>query len=151
MQLSEHFSLEEFTRSSTATARGIDNSLNDSNPEHSRIIVNLRNLCREVLEPLRRHLDHPVIISSGYRCPKLNKAVGGVRNSQHMTGEAADIHIPNLTEGREWMAWIIDNLGFDQCIMEHRKNKDGSATHWIHVSFSSTHNRQCVISNIWKK
>lgn len=145
MKLSEHFDLSEFTRSNTAERLNIPNIPNDE------VISNLRTLCREVLEPLRRHLDHPVIISSGYRCPKLNKAVGGVRNSQHMTGEAADIHIPNLTEGREWMAWMIDNLGFDQCIMEHRKNKDGSVTHWIHVSFSSTHNRQCVISNIWKK
>lgn len=151
MKLSEHFELSEFTHSPKATAHGIDNRLNDSDSEHIRIIANLRTLCLEVLEPLRCHLNYPVIISSGYRCRKLNQLVGGVRNSQHMTGEAADIHIPDLVEGREWMAWIVDNLVFDQCIMEHRKNKDGSVTHWIHVSYSSRHNRQCVISNIWKK
>lgn len=145
MNLSEHFTLSEFTRSSTATARGIDNTPSEA------VITNLRTLCREVLEPLRRHLDQPVIISSGYRCPSLNKVVGGVRNSQHMKGEAADLRIPSLSEGREWMEWIIDNLAFDQCIMEHRKNKDNTTTHWIHISYSSTHNRQCVISNIWKR
>lgn len=151
MKLSGHFDLSEFTRSATASAHGIDNELNDSNSEHSLIINNLRTLCREVLEPLRRHLDHPVIISSGYRSKKLNQMVGGVRNSQHMTGQAADIHIPNLAEGREWMEWIVINLGFDHVIMEHRKNIDGSVSYWIHVSYSSRHNRQCVISNIWKK
>lgn len=145
MNLSEHFTLSEFTRSTTATARGIDNTPSEA------VITNLRTLCREVLEPLRRHLDQPVIISSGYRCLPLNKAVGGVRNSQHMTGEAADLRIPSLSEGRDWMEWIIDNLAFDQCIMEHRKNKDGTTTHWIHVSYSPIHNRQCVISNIWKR
>ena len=158
MQLSEHFTLSEFTRSATASARGIDNT---PSPE---AIDNLRALCREVLEPLRRQLDRPVVISSGYRSPKLNKLVGGVRTSQHMTGEAADIAAPMLdTRGKklmpsqslsllqEWMEWIVENTQFDQCILEHRKNKDGTVSHWLHVSHSLKHNRRCVISSIWKK
>ena len=162
--LSQHFRLSEFTRSATASARGIDNTLNQSNAEHSRIINNLRALCENVLEPLRRHLDRPVVISSGYRCKKLNQLVGGVRTSQHMTGEAADIAAPMLDiNGKKlspsqslsilsnWMDWIVDNTQFDQCIMEHRKHKDGTVSHWIHVSHSLKHNRRCVISNIWKK
>ena len=88
--LSQHFRLSEFTRSATASARGIDNTPSAS------AIDNLRRLCQEVLEPLRRHLDRPVVISSGYRCKKLNQLVGGVRTSQHMTGEAADIAAPLL-------------------------------------------------------
>ena len=98
------------------------------------------------------------------RCKKLNQLVGGVRTSQHMTGEAADIAAPKFDSCgkelspseslfllKEWMDWIIENTQFDQCIMEHRKNKDGTVTHWIHVSHSLKHNRRCVISNIWKK
>ena len=164
MKLSPHFSLSEFESSATATAKGIDNTLKHSDVDHSRIIDNLRHLCQEVLEPLRRHLDRPVVISSGYRCKKLNQLVGGVRTSQHMTGEAADIAAPlldingkklspsqSLSLLSDWMDWIIENTQFDQCIMEHRKNKDGTVTHWIHVSHSLKHNRRCVISNIWKK
>ena len=164
MKLSPHFSLSEFESSATATAKGIDNTLKHSDVDHSRIIDNLRALCQEVLEPLRRHLDRPVVISSGYRCKKLNQLVGGVRTSQHMTGEAADIASPKFDSSgkkllpseslsllKEWMDWIIENTHFDQCIMEHRKHNDGTVTHWIHVSHSLKHNRRCVISNIWKK
>ena len=164
MKLSPHFSLSEFESSATATAKGIDNTLKHSDIDHSRIIDNLRRLCQEVLEQLRRHLDRPVVISSGYRSKKLNQLVGGVRTSQHMTGEAADIASPkfdingkklspsqSLSLLSDWMDWIIENTQFDQCIMEHRKHKDGTVTHWIHVSHSLKHNRRCVISNIWKK
>ena len=143
MKLTEHFQLDEFTRSSTATGCGIDNS-----PQEAHI-ANLKTLCEQVLEPLRLNFGVPIIISSGYRCPKLNSAVGGVINSQHTKGEAADLRIPNLTTGRQWMRWIIDNLAFDQCIMEHSKNNDGTTSHWIHVSYCRQYNRQSVISNLW--
>ena len=147
MKLTEHFSLEEFEFSSTAQARGIVNHCSES------LIPNLKNLCEQVLEPLREHVQEPVIISSGYRCPQLNNhpEVRGATKSQHMTGEAADLRIPSLSEGRRWMEWLISNLAFDQCIMEHNKNKDGSTSHWIHVSYSRKHNRQTVISSLWKK
>lgn len=100
MKLTAHFQLEEFTRSATAIRCGIDNTPNEEQ------IANLKALCEEVLEPLRQHIGKPVVISSGYRCPKLNAAVGGVSNSQHMKGEAADLRIPSLAEGRQWMEWI---------------------------------------------
>lgn len=158
LSLSPHFRLAEFVKSSTASARGINNT---PSPE---VVNNLKALCREVLEPLRRHLGCPVVISSGYRSPKLNKLVGGVRTSQHMTGEAADIAAPMLDiNGKklspsqslsilsDWMDWIVENTQFDQCILEHRKNKDGTVSHWLHVSHSLRHNRRCVISNLWKK
>lgn len=88
MRLTEHFKLSEFTNSSTATARGIDNTPNEQQ------IANLKRICEEILEPLRAFAGQPIIIGSGYRSPALNKAVGGVKNSQHMTGEAADIRLP---------------------------------------------------------
>ena len=95
IQLTPHFKLSEFEFSTTALARGFDNHC----PQH--LIPNLRNLCERILEPLRAWVNEPIIISSGYRCPQLNKAVGGVSNSQHMTGEAADIHLNSIEEGKQ--------------------------------------------------
>ena len=138
MQLTEHFTLEEFTTSSTAKARCIDNSVSSQ-----RVVDNLRNLCEQVLEPLRSYANQPITISSGYRCKALNKVVGGARNSQHMTGEAADIHIPlydfkdstgsRLTDiqlARDWMQWLTDNTDFDQLILETVNRR----IFWLHVS-----------------
>lgn len=85
MQLSPHFTLQELTRSATAERLGIPNAFT------ADVVDNLQRLCTEVLEPLRAHLGHPIHINSGYRCPALNKAVGGVQNSFHMKGRAADI------------------------------------------------------------
>ena len=142
MRLTEHFKLSEFTNSSTATARGIDNTPNEQQ------IANLKRICEEILEPLRAFAGQPIIIGSGYRSPTLNKAVGGVKNSQHMTGEAADIHLPDNATGRKWFLWMMDNLKFDQLIME--KSTPSSTRYWIHVSFSRNRCRQQVIQNLVK-
>lgn len=126
MQLTEHFKLSEFENSSTARARGINNKV----PEH--IIPSLRTLCTEVLEPLRAIVKEPIIISSGYRCPQLNAAVGGSKTSQHMKGEACDIYLSDQKKLREWFTWLMDNTNFDQLILE-RASKT-SSHYWIHVS-----------------
>ena len=137
MRLTEHFKLSEFTRSATATARKIDNT------PSKEVISNLKVLCQNVLEPLRAFAGQPIIISSGYRSPALNKAVGGVANSQHMTGQAADIHIPDTATGSAWFEWMEDNLLFDQLIKE--KSTKTSKSFWIHVSFRKDgKNRQQV-------
>ena len=83
--LSEHFRLTEFTTSLVAVTRRIDNT-----PPLSAV-SNLQQLCLHVLEPLRAHLGHAVRINSGYRSPRLNAAVGGVKTSDHTRGCAADI------------------------------------------------------------
>lgn len=142
MRLTEHFKLSEFTNSSTATARCINNTPNEQQ------IANLKRICEEILEPLRAFAGQPIIIGSGYRSPALNKAVGGVKNSQHMTGEAADIHLPDNATGRKWFLWMMDNLKFDQLIME--KSTPSSTRYWIHVSFSRNRCRQQVIQNLVK-
>lgn len=142
-QLTPHFKLSEFTRSATATARKIDNSPSE------QVISNLKLLCEQVLEPLREYFNCPIVIGSGYRCPKLNSAVGGVKNSQHMTGEACDIHLPDENTGKRWFLWMMDNLKFDQLIME--KSTPSSTRYWIHVSFSRTRCRQQVIHNLVKR
>lgn len=125
MKLSKNFTLEEFIRSSTAERMGIDNV-----PKDEEVIENLRNLCLEILQPLRDYAGAPVHINSGYRCKELNVAVGGVKNSQHCRGEAADIRIASPKQGREWAAWIEDNCRFDQMLLE--RNKNGAV--WLHVS-----------------
>jgi len=132
-QITEHFNLGEFTRSATATANNIDNSLNPDKARDRKVIENLQNLCIQVLEPLREFMDAPVVISSGYRCSELNKLVGGVWNSQHLTGEAADIVISDepIRDKRlcEAFLFIQNNCWFDQLILETKGNK-----RWIHVS-----------------
>ena len=129
MRLSKNFTYEEFIRSSTAERMGIDNRPK-TKEEEKKVIENLRNLCLEVLQPLRDYVGAPVHINSGYRCKALNLAVGGVKNSQHSRGEAADIRIASPKQGREWAAWIADNCRFDQMLLE--RNKNGGV--WLHVS-----------------
>lgn len=141
MNLTEHFTIEEMTRSATAIALGIDNT-----PD-AEATANLKNLCTEVLEPLRQWAGVPIIVSSGYRCPELNRAVGGTVISQHQKGEAADIRIPSITEGRRYLMFILENCCFDQLIWEH----DRFNTHWIHVSCRRGKNRQTFVPKLLKR
>ena len=140
-----HFTIEELYASETAKRLGIDNK-----PSVQKMI-NLVYLAAYVLEPLRVAMSEPVRISSGYRCEKLNKAVGGVYNSQHLKGQAADICIDgDMVKGRRWFNYIRDHLNFDQLIWEHDRN----GTYWIHVSFvypDFGKNRKQVIDNLLKK
>ena len=139
MRLTEHFQLSEFTRSSTADKYGFKNIPSETQ------ISNLKALCENVLEPLRQHFNVPIIIGSGYRCPQVNNHpdVRGATNSQHMTGEAADIHIPDTAPGNAWFEWMEDNLLFDELIKE--KSTKTSKSFWIHVSFRKDgKNRQQV-------
>ena len=129
MRLSKNFTYEELTHSNVAERRGITNRPK-TKEEEKKVIENLRNLCLEVLQPLRDYVGAPVHINSGYRCKALNLAVGGVKNSQHLRGEAADIRIASPKQGREWAAWIEDNCRFDQMLLE--RNKNGGV--WLHVS-----------------
>jgi len=111
MNLSKNFTLEELIRSATAERMGVKNVPGDAETE------NLRNLCARVLQPVRDSLKAPIRISSGYRCPALNKAVGGVETSQHLRGEAADIAADGYT-ARELFNHILSmNLEFDQMIL----------------------------------
>lgn len=145
MRLTEHFKLSEFTKSGAASKYGINNSLNPNNSKDAKIISNLKALCENVLEPLRQHFNVPIIIGSGYRCPQVNNHpdVRGATNSQHMTGQAADIHIPDTATGNQWFEWMEDNLQFDQLIKE--KSTKTSKSFWIHVSFRKDgKNRQQV-------
>ena len=140
--ISKNFTLEELTASATANAKGIRN-----NPGQTDV-VNLCALVHHVLQPLRDAMGHEVKIGSGYRCPRLNQAVGGVSNSQHMNGEAADLCIDgDKTKGRKWFTWIQSHCDFDQLIWEHSR----TGSYWVHVSYRSDgKNRKQVIGDLLK-
>lgn len=124
MRLSANFNLHEFTRSAKAAELGIDNT---PAPEH---IEAMRLLCVHILQPLREHLGKPIAITSGYRSPALNEAVGGAKGSQHSLGQAADIKVGGIPA--EELARIIHGLGLpvDQCIW-YAPDNGGQ----VHVSY----------------
>ena len=128
MKLSENFSLQELLKSQLALRKGINNK-----PVDSSIITNLQVLCEKVLQPLRNYFAKPVVINLGYRCAKLNKAVGSNSKSQHTKGQAADIEIPSVSN-KEVAEWIEDNVPFDQLILEFYNGVDPSSG-WVHVSY----------------
>ena len=130
MKLSKNFTYEELCHSSVAERKGLRNRPK-TKEEESVVIENLKALCMEVLQPLRDYLGKPVVISSGYRSEEVNRAVGGVKGSQHLKGEAADIHVENTEHLSKIMHFIMDETDFDQLIWE--KNKQG--TQWVHVSY----------------
>jgi hypothetical protein len=129
MKLSEHFDLCEFIRSDYAKRNGINNIPNAEQTE------NLRELCINILEPLRNHFQIPILLSSGFRCDALNKAIGGAKNSQHTTGEAVDIDhdmSANVVNNKMIFDYIKANLNFDQMIWEHGTSLNPD---WVHVSY----------------
>lgn len=142
--ISKNFTLEELTASATATAKGIRN-----NPGQTDII-NLCALVHKVLQPLREAMGHPIKIGSGFRSLALNQAVGGVSNSQHMRGEAADLCIDgDIEKGKRWFEWIKTHCEFDQLIWE-KNPKTGN--YWVHVSYRADgKNRKQVINILLKK
>lgn len=144
-QVTMHFTVDELCASATAKAKGINNK-----PDIQQTI-NLVYLAAYVLEPLRIAMGEPIKISSGFRCQALNKAVGGVANSQHCKGQAADLCIDgDLEKGRKWFDYIKQHLPFDQLIWEH----DRKGAYWVHVSYvypDLGKNRRQVIDNLLKK
>ena len=138
--------MEELCASSTAKEKGITNKPN------AQQMINLVYLCAYVLEPLRVAMKEPIKIGSGFRCEALNKAVGGVSNSQHMKGQAVDLCIDgDIKKGKKWFEYIKNHLPFDQLIWE-KNPKTGS--YWVHVSYvypDFGKNRRQVIENLLKK
>lgn len=127
----KYFTIRELTRSATATRCGIDNTPNKVVTER------LTKLVDNVLDPLREKFGQPIIVTSGYRCEKLNSAVGGAKGSQHTLGEAADIR--TVSDSRD------DNMRLLKCLLESgiiydqviSENVDAQGRpDWIHVSFT---------------
>ena len=129
------YTMSELTSSPTARRKGIDNTPNGVQR------AALTALVTNILDPLREAYGKPIVVTSGFRCPRLNRAVGGVAKSQHMKGEAADIRtLSDRPSDNKKLFDLIIKLGlpFDQCIDEYGYN-------WIHVSYTSQGNRRQVL------
>lgn len=131
-KLSPHFTYGEMIASQTATRKQINNI-----PDEDQI-KNMVNLCQNVLEPIRKFYNRAVLVTSGYRSPKLNDAIGGSTNSQHMRGEAADFVVSQNDIDATFKAIASTSLPFDQMIWEYGR--------WIHISYTTRReNRQQIL------
>ena len=139
MNLSENLTLKECTKSLTASRLGLKNQPDD--PQ----ITNLKLVAEHIFQPVREHFGVPIYISSGYRSPKLNTAIGGSTTSQHCQGRALDLDADvfgKVTNG-EIFHYIKDCLDFDQLSWEFG---DDSNPDWVHVSYNSpTENKGRVL------
>jgi len=129
-RLTRTVNLEDFILSETAHRLGLNNW-----PQDAVIEQNLLNLAVHILEPVGQHFETRPMISSGYRNAALNKAVGGMDNSQHLTGQAVDFQVPGISE-LEVARWMAANLDFDQLLLE-RMERAGEKIAWIHCSYVS--------------
>lgn len=137
IRISKHISIKEATRSNTAERLGIDNF-----PD-SPTLVNMQALAENVFEPLREHFGHPIYITSFYRSPELNKAIGGSPRSQHCKGQAIDIDdVIGSSTNADFFNYIKDNLEFDQLIWEFGNN---DSPNWVHVSYNTDNNRGNIL------
>jgi hypothetical protein len=138
MQLTKHFTLNEFTKSQTAERLGIDNT-----PPQD-IIPKLSFIATQILEPLREKIDKPIVITSGYRCPELSVSIGSSQKSQHCKGEAVDIEAFGMST-LNLAEMVINHFEFDQVILECYKKGDMNSG-WVHVSLKSGDNRKEVLT-----
>ena len=138
MRLSANFTLAEFTKSQTATRKGLDNT---PGAEH---LENAKELFQHVVQPVRDNFG-VTVINSGYRGPALNEAVGGSSRSQHCKGQAVDIECPGVPNA-DVAQWIVDNLEFDQVILEFYTPGIPDSG-WVHVSYNNNgENRRSILT-----
>lgn len=127
MNLSKNFTLEEMLESQAARRKGISEQFTP--PKEA--IDNLKTLCVKLLQPVRDKIGKPILISSGYRCKRTNRAVGGKATSHHIKGMAADINGVGYSN-RELFFFIKNNFKFTQLIWEYGDKKNPA---WVHVSY----------------
>ena len=123
----KYFSIEELVKSASAERLAIDNTP----PRAARRMLTI--LIEQLLDPIRRRYGAPIIVTSGYRCPALNTAVGGVANSHHIVGCAADITTGTIEQNKALFALIIEMqtthaIRFTQLIAEE-------SYRWLHISY----------------
>ena len=127
--ISKHISQKEGTYSNTATRRGIDNTPNTEQ------MVNMKRIAENIFEPLRQWVGGPIKINSFFRCPELNKAIGGSSKSQHCKGQAIDIDDTfGVVSNADMYYWVKNHLNFDQMIWEFG---DDDNPNWVHISYIS--------------
>ena len=135
-KLSEHFTLGELCKTS---AKGVDNT-----PSHAAVL-NLKNLCENWLEPLREKSAGPVLINSGFRSEAVNKAIGGVKGSNHLTGCAVDIRVTGLEQAIRYACILLDiseesKRDYDELLIE----RSPKGTYWLHFAVRPKDNRRKV-------
>jgi zinc D-Ala-D-Ala carboxypeptidase len=133
MRLSKNFTLDELIRSDTAKKKGYVEQYTP--PKEA--IENLRRLVESVLQPARDRLGESITVTSGYRCDRLNKALGGAASSQHRFGQAADL----VASSNAKLFEVLRSTPFDQLIWEFG---DADQPAWVHVSYSERHRRQVL-------
>ena len=136
MKLSDHFTIGELTKTS---AMGIDNT-----PSHAAVL-NLKNLCENWLEPLRQRYNKPILINSGFRSEAVNKAIGGVKGSNHLTGCAVDIRVTGIEQAIRYACILLDiadgkGQEFDELLIE----RSPKGTYWLHFAVRPKDNRRKV-------
>jgi hypothetical protein len=125
-RLTEHFTLGELVASDLAARNGIDNSPSPAIEENLKRVAN-------TLEAVRTIYNKPLTISSGYRCPEVNKLAGGSDTSAHMEGLAADINVPGVTPYELGKAILASGIPFDQMIFEYDS--------WVHIAIPAYGNK----------
>ena len=131
-QISKNFTLEELCHSNTAIAKGINNIPNSTQ------IIHLKKLATNLLQPLRDIWGESMIINSGFRSEETNRAVGGVINSQHKEGKAADVRVNNPRKLQQEL--INSDLEWDQSILY-----DDGRNYFLHLSYNEGRNRKQVL------
>ena len=134
MKLSKNFVLSELTKSNTAKRLGIKNEPTKEHMDYLQVLV------RDLIQPIRDGIG-PIRVSSGYRNPELNRAIGGSRKSQHCKGEALDLQFWEMGEmnNKAIYDWVLESgIEFDQMINEF----DFA---WIHISLKGEDNRKQVL------
>lgn len=131
----KYFSIAEFLNSDAADKHQVSNMPADE--ELLAVLTNINALVNNVLDPLRALIGRPIIITSGYRSQQVNELVGGSKTSQHLLGQAADIHVQGFTPEQMEIVYEIAQiyLDFDQLIFYPSKNI-------IHISWNGDKNRQ---------
>lgn len=129
MKLSKNLTLAECTKSTTASRLGINNT-----PDDEWVVENLRQVAINVFQPLRDAFKCPIYVSSGYRSPELNTAIGGSKRSQHVEGRALDLDadVFGRCTNAQIFNWLKENVEFDQLIWEFGSEDNPD---WVHVSF----------------
>jgi len=136
--ISDHITFEEATYSNTAIQNNIDNI-----PD-SISLENMKTLAIRVFEPLRKHFNKPILVTSFYRSLDVNKLINGSSSSQHLTGKAIDIKTSNKNHftNKDIFNYIKNNLVFDQLIWEYGNDNEPQ---WVHVSYSKNSNRGQIL------
>lgn len=134
----KYFTFRELLHSEVALRNDVDNL--PPQREKAKVYLNLQVLVDNLLDPIRERFTVPMIITSGYRCKKVNKLVGGVDNSQHMKGEAVDFWFPSFSKKETVAAFfeIAEEFDFDQLIYYKKRGI-------IHISYNRDNNRHQVI------